>query len=325
MDAWIATTDGEHTQFVMRKLDVPQPAAGEILVRVRAAGLNRGELSAGHGLLKPGTEKTLGLEAAGEVVALGTNVTQFTVGQRVFGRARGSLASDVCMDVREAAPMPEHLSWAEAAAVPVAFIAAYEMLIDQAHIQPKEWLLITAITSGIGMAALQVAKLLGARVAGTSGSADKLAQLKAYGLDLAIVTRAPDFHEQMVRATDGRGADVVINNVGGSFFAECVRCLAPHGRLATIGYVDGIGTASIDLENLHARRLHLFGMSNKFMDVHQRAASARGFMEHLLPAIVNGRLRPVVDRCFEFNQLPAAVEYLASNLHFGKIILNGPA
>jgi len=166
-----------------------------------------------------------------------------------------------------------------------------------------------------------VAKALGARVIGTSGSTDKLHRLQALGLDLAIHTRAPDFAAEVMQATGGQGVGLVVNTVGGSVFAECLRTLAFEGRLATVGYVDQSLTAEVDLQALHAKRLTLFGVSNKMRSVEQRVAGMPAFIADLLPAIADGRLRPLVDRVFAFDELPAAQHHMESNQHLGKIVL----
>lgn len=324
MHSWFVQADGQGIALQLREVETPEPGPGELLVRVRAAGLNRGEFVIGHGLLKAGAVKAIGLEAAGEILKVGPGVKGFEAGQRVLGRAPAALSTHALMNVREAVAMPPHLSWEQAAAVPIAFIAAYEMLIAEGNLAPDEWLLITAVSSGVGIAALQTGKMLGAKVIGTSGSREKLSRLSALGLDLGIPTRAADFHEAVMQATGDRGVDMVVNNVGGSMFAECVRSLAPGGRLATIGYVDGVLDARMDIEALHARRLKIFGLSNKFRTADQRAAAARGFMKAVVPAIANGSIKPVVDQAFAFGDLVAAKAHMDSNAHLGKIVLLGP-
>ncbi len=182
---------------------------------------------------------------------------------------------------------------------------------------------MAGVTSGVGVAALQAAKAMGARVIGTSGSADKLARLKAQGLDLGLCTRAPDFLEAVRQATEGRGADLVIDTVGGSVFAECVRSLAFQGRLAMVGYVDGVLRSELDLEALHAKRLHLFGVSNKLRSPVQRAEPVPGFKADWLPLFVEGRLRPLVDRVYPFEDLVEARASMEAGEHVGKIVLAG--
>ena len=317
---WIQSS-ADKTTLERREVSVPEPAAGQVLVRLHAAGLNRGEFIAGHGLSKPGTAKPAGVEGAGEIVKLGAGVTGFAPGERVMGRCPGAYAEYALMDVREVVAIPQGLSWEEAAAIPLTFMVVHDILIGQGKLAPGEWLLVTSVSSGVGVAALQAAKALGAKVIGTSGSADKLARLKAVGLDLGLCTRAGDFGDAVKQATDGKGANLAVNNVGGSVFAECVRALAFQGRLATVGYLDGVLKAEIDIEALHAKRLVLFGVSNKLRSAEQRAESARGFVADILPAIADGRIRPLIDRVYPYDELPAAKAYMESNAHLGKIVV----
>jgi len=317
---WIQANAGQ-TTLERREVPRPEPGAGQLLVRIHAAGLNRGEFMAGLGLTKPGAAKPAGGEAAGEVVKLGAGVTGFAPGERVMGRCAGAFAEYGLMDRREALAIPKDLTWEQAAAIPLTFMVVHDMLIAQGKLTAGEWLLVTGISSGVGVAAMQAAKALGAKVIGTSGSDDKLARLKAEGLDLGIHTRAGDFCQAVLAATGGKGVNLVVNNVGGSVFAECVRALAFQGRLATVGYVDGVLKAEIDIDALHAKRLVLFGVSNKLRSPDQRAESARGFAADSLPAIADGRIRPMLARVYPFDDLPAAKAYMESNAHLGKIVL----
>jgi len=162
---------------------------------------------------------------------------------------------------------------------------------------------------------------LGAKVIGTSGSADKLQKLKAVGLDVPLATRKPDFHDAVMKATDAKGVNLVVNNVGGTVFAECIRSMAYEGRLATVGYLDGSLKSEIDLEALHSKRLKLFGVSNKLRTAPQRAATAEGFRKDFLPLFASGKLKPLVDKVFSFDELPKAKDYMESNSAVGKIVI----
>jgi NADPH:quinone reductase len=303
--------DPKDISLALREAPKPKPVPGKLLVRVRAAGLNRGELLR-HGLTKPGPPKIGGTEGAGEVEGSAA---------RVMGRLPGSFAEYALMDEADAIPVPPNLSWEEAAAIPITFLVVYDMLVQQGALKKNEWLLVTGASAGVGVAALLAAKALGAKVIGTSGSEEKLEKLSALGLDVAIPTRKPDFSHKILEVTGGKGADLVVNNVGGSVFAECVKSLGYEGRLATVGYVDGVMQAEMDIEALHSKRLKLFGVSNKMRTAAQRAVTVQGFIRDFLPLFASGKMKPVIDRVYDFKDLPAAKTRMESDVHVGKIVV----
>ena len=318
---WIKPNAQGGVDMEQRDVAVPEPGPGQVLVKMRAAGLNRGELIVGHSVKAGGAAKAAGGEGAGEVAKLGAGVTNVKVGDRVMGRCAGAFAEQALMDAREAIPMPKNLSWEEAASIPLVFCVVHDMLINQGKLQPGEWLLVTGISAGVGVAALQTAKAIGAKVIGTSGSQEKLDRLKSLGLDVGICTRKPDFADVVMKATDGKGANLVVNNVGGSVFAETIRSMAVQGRHATVGYVDHVLKAEIDIETLHTKRLTLFGVSNRLRNAEQRAVTVRGFVADVLPHIAAGRIKPVLDKVYPFAELPAAKARMESNAQVGKIVV----
>ena len=316
---WIVTKDHKNV-LEFRDVPQPQPKAGEMVIKVHASALNRGEIFVG-GAVHGGPEKLGGGEASGVVHALGEGVTGVKVGDAVFGRVRGGFAEYVLLYVTQMMPKPERLSWEQAAAVPVSFITAWEMIYQFGKLQKGETMLIMGASSGAGVASIQLAKLIGARSIGTSGSQQKLDQLKAVGLDFGIATRKPDFADKVKELNGGKGIDLVINGVGGSVFAECMRTLGFRGRLATVGYVDNVFKAEIDLNAVHVRRLEVFGVSNAQLSVEGKNEAARGFKRDVLPGLVDGRIAPLVDKVYSFDELPAAKDRMESNAMVGKIVV----
>ena len=318
---WMQMTDTD-TVLELRESPLPEPGPRQLLVRMHAAGLNRGEFLLGHGLHgTPGTWKAIGGEGAGEVVNVGAEVAGFRPGDRVMGRCAGAFSEYALMEAAEAMRVPPELSWEQAASIPLTFLVAYDMLVLQGRLKRDEWLLINGVSSGVGVASLQLGKTLGARVIGTSGSADKLAVLKPLGLDVALCTRKPDFAAAVMDVTGHHGADLIVNTVGGTVFAENIRTLAFEGRLATVGYVDGVISAPIDLEALHAKRLTLFGVSNKLRTKEQRAAAVPRFVAEVMPYFAAGRIKPQIDQVMDFARLADAKARMEAGAHVGKIIL----
>lgn len=317
---WIKAEGGK-TALELRELPVPQPKRGEIVIRMRAASLNRGELLASIGLHSANEPRPAGGDGAGEVHAVGEGVSGFRTGDRVMARARGSFSEYVIARADLAFPAPERLTWEQAGAVPTAFITAYEMLVPHGRLKSGEWLLVAGASSGVGVACVQIGKVLGARTIGTSGSREKLERLRAAGLDVPIQARGAGFAEEAVKATGGTGANLAIDLVGGTAFPDCLRALANQGRLAIVGYVDGVLKAEIDLEPVHGKRLQIFGISNTHLTAAERAGATRGFVRDVMPALADGRITPLIDKVYPFADLPAAKDYVESNAQLGKVVV----
>lgn len=319
---WLVPTGGTIT-LEPRDVPRPEPQPGQLLVAVRASCFNRGEVILSHGADRA-PSKPAGSECAGEIESIGPGVEGFAPGERVMGRCVGGFAEHAIMDAREAMRIPPRLTWEQAAAIPLAFMVAHDMLVTHGRLVSGEWLLITGASSAVGIASLQAAKVLGANVIGTSSSAEKLEKLKRLGLDVGVVTRDAGFHEPAMQATGGKGVNLVVNNVGGTMFAECIRTLAFEGRLATVGYLDRTFKAEIDLEALHTKRLRLFGVSNKLRPPAARAETVRAFARDFLPYFASGRIEPVIDKAFTFDEVAAAHAYFESNALFGKVVVRMP-
>ena len=324
MKSWWIRTEGSKTVLELRDIPAPEPGEGEIVIRVHTASLNRGQFIVAGTFFHGGSSKPGGTDAAGTVHAVGQGVTSVKPGDRVMGRTKGrggGQAEYALMEAHQVIPMPERLSWDQAGAIPAVFLVTYDMLYPYGKLKRGEWLLVTAASSGVGVASIQAGKAMGANVIGTSGSAQKLEKLNSIGLDVGIETRRGDFADKVKEATGEKGADLAVNCVGGSVFSECMRALAHKGRLATVGYVDGVMKSEIDLEALHANRFELFGVSNSRLGPEDRAATVRGFVRDLLPAFADGRIVPVIDKVFPFNALPAAKDYMESDRQVGKIVI----
>ena len=308
----------------LRDVAMPSPGPTQALVKVHAAGLNRGEFIKGHGLHGSQGAKAIGMEAAGEIVAIGDKVaamSPFKVGDRVMARCGASFSEFALMNVQEMMAIPNSMSWEEAASVPITFLVTYDLLVQQGKLKANDWLLINGVSSGVGVASLLMGKSMGAKVIGTSGSQAKLNQLMPLGLNLGICSRSPDFYAAVMSTTEGKGVQLVVNTVGGSVFEESFKCLTFQGRLGTVGYVDGVLHAPLDIEALHAKRLTLFGVSNKMRSPDQRAEPVQGFVKDILPAFAEGKIRACIDSVFEFKDLEGAKARMESNSHVGKIVL----
>ncbi|MFM9970382.1 MAG: zinc-binding dehydrogenase [Burkholderiales bacterium] len=317
---WIEIKNG-HSTIEERDTPMPVPTKQQVVVKIHAAALNRGEFIASHGLTADAKATRAGIEAAGEVTHMGPDATGMKIGDRVMGRVTGAYAEYALMDAREAIPVPSALSWEEAAATPITFCVVHDMLIGQGRLKAGEWLLVPGVSSGVGVAALQAGKALGAKIIGTSRSAEKLARLAPLGLDVPIVSKGADFHDAVMKATADHGADLVVNTVGGTIFSECLRSLAFQGRIAMVGYLDRVVSSEIDLAALHAKRLRIFGVSNKFRDAAGRSETTREFIKDLLPAFADGRIKPLIDKVFDFEQMADAKRYMESDAQTGKIVL----
>jgi len=319
--------DGYGGVEVLKIQDVPDPDCGpeDVLVAVRTTALNRADLLQRRGLYpQPGPKpahEIPGLEFAGEVMAIGARVTEFSPGDRVMGiLSGGSYAEKVSSHHRCVVKIPDPLSWREAAAVPEAFITAHDAL-SQCGLRSGESVLVHAAASGVGLAAIQIAKAMGAvPIIGTASSVKKLAAALGVGLDAGIAYQQRDFQAEVSRITDGRGVDVIVDFIGASYLERNIASLALRGRLIVIGLLGGI-TADLNLGLLLNRRLHVIGTVLRSRPLEEKIAATRAFETSVLPHLSRGAVRAVVDRVFPLAAVADAHAYMETNANVGKIVL----
>lgn len=326
MKAVYITEFGPTENLEVREVPDPGPPTGrQVFVRVAAAGLNRADVLQARGLYPPPqgySPNVPGLEFAGEVAETGADVTKWKPGDRVFGIAAGEAQAEfVVTDETLLTRVPENLSLIEAAAVPEAFITAHDAIFMLGRLAENETLLIHAVGSGVGLAALQLAKARGARVVGTSRTADKLKTCAAFGLDAAILMgTAPDLAARVMSETGGRGVDCILDLVGAAYFAQNLACLAPKGRLVLVGLTSGAVT-EFDLRMALQKRATIIGTVLRPRSTEEKAEATRGFAMEVVPLLASGRIRPNLDRVFAAHDVIAAYKYLESNESFGKVVL----
>jgi NADPH:quinone reductase len=307
-------------------LDLAKPAGSQVMVRVRAAALNRADLLQARGLYPPpaGYSPNIpGLEFAGEIEAVGEDVSDWQIDDRVFGITAGEAQAEyLLIDASLCARIPDNLSFTQAAAVPEAFITAHDAISTQADLKSGETLLIHAVGSGVGLAALQIAKSKDVTVVGTSRTADKLARCDEFGLDAGILTdKEIQFAEQIADITDGKGADVILDLVGAVYFEQNLASLAQKGRLILVGLTSG-RTAEFNLGLALQKRAHIIGTVLRARSTEEKATATRELADEIVPLIATGIIRPNLDRSFPASDVTAAYKYLESNKSFGKIVLD---
>jgi NADPH2:quinone reductase len=317
----------------IREVENPaKPQASEVLVNVKAAALNRADILQREGFYpapKGFPERILGLEFAGEVAEIGDDVTEYKIGDRVFGiTAGGAQAEFLLTEESLLAPIPDNLSFVEAACVPEAFITAHDAIFTNGNLQENETLLIHAVGSGVGLAALQLAKAKNIKVFGTSRTIDKLKNASKFGLDESILTDEKRdwtkfdkyFADFIKNITKGRGVDVILDLVGAKYFAANLESLNVKGRLILVGLTGG-RTAEFNLGLALSKRLKIVGTVLRSRPMAEKAEATGKFIAEVLPFIAQGIIKPNLDKVFRVEDVRAAHEYLESNVSFGKVVL----
>src|SRR5262245_45657093 len=323
MQALFLVPGPEGGVYEFRQIPVPTPGPGEVLVAVRAAGTNRGELLA-RPLLRSDNPAAkpmrTGIEFAGEIAALGEGVSGWTVGNRVMARGPG-YAEYAVVSARALMRIPDGMSWAEAAAIPNVFVTAHDAIVSNAALKPGESVLITAGSSGVGTAAIQIVRYLGAQpVLATTRSAAKGGVLRALGAHEIIDTSKPDWPEAVLTATDKRGVDVTIDQAGGPVLADHIRILAIKGRLVSVGRNAG-RVGDCDLDEVARKRVSIIGVTFRTRTAEEALVCSERFAADLLSAFTASTLKPVLDRTFPFERIADAHAYMLSDAQIGKIVL----
>jgi len=302
---------------------VPSPAAGEVLIKVLGAGINRPDVFQRKGAYPapPGASDIPGLEVSGTIAALGAGVTSWQEGDAVCALVAGGGYAEYCVaPVEQVLPIPSGMEVADAAALPETFFTVWTNVFDRAALQPGESLLIHGGSSGIGTTAIQLAKNLGSTVYATAGSPEKCALCEKLGATKAINYRDEDFEEVLKAATNKGGVDVILDMVGGDYVAKNIRLLAPEGRLVFIAFLKG-SKAEVDFNRVMRHRLKIMGSTLRPQSVAAKGKIAGHLKQTVWPLLDSGAVQPIIDSRFPLSDAAGAQDLMESSTHMGKILL----
>ena len=320
----IVVHDGEKSpQLIWEEVEDVAYGPDEVLVAVRATAVNRADLAQARGHYPPpaGASEILGLEMAGVIEAIGENVTDWAVGDRVCALLPGGgYAEKTAVPAPMLLRLPDEWSFAWGAAVPEVWLTAFVNLFLEGDLQERETVLIHAGGSGVGTAAIQLAHAVGATVFITAGTPAKLKKGRDLGADLTINYKEQDFYEVIMAATDGQGVDLILDPVGANYLAQNVALLRPFGRLVLIGLLSG-SRAELELSHLLRKRLRLIGSTLRTRPPAEKISITREFEARFWPMLLSGQLKPVIDTTFPLLEAQAAHEHVRQNKNTGKVIL----
>ena len=302
---------------------VPQPAKGEVLIKVAAAGVNRPDILQRQGAYAPppGTTDLPGLEVAGEIVATGPDTPRWKAGDRVTALVAGGGYAEYCAaPAPQCLPIPGSLSMIEAAALPETFFTVWTNVFERGHLQAGETFLVHGGSSGIGTTAIQLASRFGARVFATAGSAEKCSKCRELGASVAIDYKTEDFVKVVERETGGKGVDLILDMVGGDYINRNLQCLGVDGRLVQIAFLKG-AKAEINFANVMVKRQTITGSTLRPRSVAQKGAIAQALEEKVWPLVVAGEVRPQIHATFPLEQAADAHRLMETSAHVGKIVL----
>lgn len=316
---------GDESVLTLAEVPDPQPGSGEVVIDVAAAGVNRADLLQRQGHYPPpkGESDIPGLEVSGTISAVGDDVDGWSAGAEVCAvLAGGGYAEKVAVPAGQLLPVPSGVSLIDAAGLPEVACTVWSNIVMTAHLQEGEVFLQHGGSSGIGTMSIQVARALGARVAVTAGSAEKLERCRELGAEILIDYKQQDFVEQIKDAADGRGADVILDVIGAKYLARNVSALAPDGRLVIIG-MQGGAKAELNIGALLAKRGSVIATSLRGRDKADKARIVAEVRKHLWPLMESGQIKPVIDRTMQLDQVADAHRLLNDSTHIGKVLLTG--
>ncbi|WDF56527.1 NAD(P)H-quinone oxidoreductase [Mucilaginibacter sp. KACC 22063] len=325
MKAVVITQPGGPEVLQVQDRPQPKPGANEVLIRVAAAGVNRPDVfqRKGNYPAPAGVPTDIpGMDIAGTVVEAGANVTRWQVGDKVCALVGGGGYAEYCVAPEgQCLPVPDNVSMIEAASLPETFFTVWTNVFDRGQLQPGESLLVHGGSSGIGVAAIQIAKAMGSKVYVTAGSDEKCAFCENLGADTAINYNKHNFKELIMNLTDGKGVNVILDMIGGDYTPDNLHCLAEEGRLVQINAVKG-NTVQVDIALVMRKRLTITGSTLRSRDTFFKAAIAQNLEKHVWPLLASGMIQPVIYETFAAEQVAKAHELMESSRHMGKIMLS---
>ena len=315
---------GESNVMRITKGPIPKLNPAEVLIRVAAAGVSRGDVQQRKGKYPPppGASTILGLDVSGEIVAKGSEVTSFNIGDLVCALTNGGGYAEYCaVPVTQCLPWPKNYDAIQAAALPENLFTVWANIFQLGHLGENESLLVHGGSSGIGVAAIQLAHEFAKTVYTTAGSQEKCLACISFGADIAINYREENFENRILTLTNGRGVDVILDMVGAPYFSRNINCLAVNGRLIEIGTIQGSVIERFDLKQLMAKRLIVTGSTLRPRSSQEKHAIASALLEKVWPILDQGHCKPVIDKIFPFTEVNEAHQLMESSQHIGKIII----
>ena len=324
MEAVLISSPGNAAMLKLGTVPRPVPASGELLVKVKTAGINRADILQRRGLYPPppGTSQILGLEVAGVVEELGPSCTNWKKGDRVFGLlAGGGYARYTVIHQQMAMPIPDNLAFQEAASIPEAFFTAFQALVQLGQLQAGQTVLIHAGGSGVGTAAIQLSREIGARTIITAGSDQKVQRCRSLGADEGINYRTTEFSEKVREATSGKGVHLLLDFVGKPYWEKNLSVLAEDGKMVILATMGGSEIGNFDLRILMKKRVTITGSTLRNRSLDYKINLTREFANFALPLFIEKKLVPIIDKVFPWEAAAEAHRYLEHNLNFGKVVL----